>query len=64
MDGVRSARVRMSCNCSSHQWNRGIHGPLGNDWIDAKSLTHLLDRRVGNLLLNLLLDRVDNRRHQ
>jgi hypothetical protein len=50
-------------NCRRYQGNRCIHGPLRNDWIDAKALTHLLDSRAAYLLLNLFLNRVENRRH-
>jgi hypothetical protein len=64
MDGVRPARVRVRRYCSGHQWDRGIHRPLRHDWIDAKPLTHLLDSRVADLLVNLFLNRVENRRHR
>jgi hypothetical protein len=64
MDGVGPARVRMRSYCRGYQRNRGIHRPLRHYWIDAKSLAHLLDSRVADLLLNLFLNRVENRRHR
>jgi len=56
MDGVRSARVCVRCDCRSNQWNRGAHRSLRNDGIDAKPLAHLLDNGVAHLLLNMLLN--------
>jgi hypothetical protein len=63
MDGVGPAGVRVRRYCSSHQGDRGIYRPLRHDWIDAKPLTHLLHSRAAYLLLNLFLNRVENRRH-
>jgi hypothetical protein len=63
MNRRRPAAVRVRGDCRSYQRNRSVHGPLRNDRIDAKALTHLLNGRIAHLLLNLFLNRVENGRH-
>lgn len=59
MDGLRATRSRVRGNRGGDDRNGHVHGPLRHGGIDAKTLRDLLDGGVRDLLLN----RVENRRH-